>query len=250
MLFYQGFCWTQSCLYVRFGHILYAYVFSIWKYKISTTKIWSQIFLDRFCSSFVFKSRICLVLGFWWHLYKSLYLSLSWCWFLYCTLCRLSTEFSGNSKQGLYFCCKVWTLAVFLEAVETYISDYFHWEQVKKWKYTNLSQNKRPKSNNFPKVCSYLCLSVDRSVYRSSASHLFSNLFVSSKMLFLIEFFSRGFVGHSLGPCITCLHVHMLQSRVWFILNIISVMAGISSRLMLHNIIICTALFENLKLHL
>ena len=187
--------------------------------KISTTKIWSQIFLDRFCSSFVFQSRICLVLGFWWHLYKSLYLSLSWCWFLYCTLCRLSTEFSGNSKQGLYFCCKVWTLAVFLEAVETYISDYFHWEQVKKWKYTNLSKNKSPKSNNFPKVCSYLCLSVDRSVYRSSASHLFSNLFVSSKMLFLIEFFSRGFVGHSLGPCITCLHVHMLQSRVWFILK-------------------------------
>ena len=85
-------------------------------------------------------------------------------------------------------------------------------------------------------------------MYRSSASHLFSNLFVSSKVLFLIEFFSRGFVGRSLGPCIICLHVHMLQSWVWFILYIISVMAGILSRLMLHNIIICTVLFENLKL--
>ena len=41
------------------------------------------------------------------YIYKSSNLLLPWCRFLYCNLCSLSTEFSGHSKRGLYFCCKI-----------------------------------------------------------------------------------------------------------------------------------------------
>ena len=37
--------------------------------------------------------------------------------FLYSPLCSHSTEFSGASKPGLYFCCKVQVFAICLEAV-------------------------------------------------------------------------------------------------------------------------------------
>ena len=47
------------------------------------------------------------------------------CWFLYCAFCSLGTEFSGNSKQGLYFHCKVQAFAVFLEALLKLFSDHF-----------------------------------------------------------------------------------------------------------------------------
>ena len=39
------------------------------------------------------------------------------CWFLYCTLCGLGTELSGNSKWGLRFCRKVQAFAISLEAM-------------------------------------------------------------------------------------------------------------------------------------
>ena len=51
------------------------------------------------------------------------------CQFLYCGLRSLSTEFSGNSKQGLYFHCKVQVFTIFLEAMLKLFSDYFCWEQ-------------------------------------------------------------------------------------------------------------------------
>ena len=49
---------------------------------------------------------------------KSCDLLLPYCWFLYCTLCSLSTEFSGNSKQGLYFHCKVQAFTFYWSCVE------------------------------------------------------------------------------------------------------------------------------------
>ena len=49
--------------------------------------------------------------------------------FLYCAFCSLGTEFSGNSKQGLYFHCKVQVFAVFLEALLKLFPGHFHWEQ-------------------------------------------------------------------------------------------------------------------------
>ena len=70
-----------------------------------------------FCGSFVFRSGICPVLGLRWHMCESHDLMLPQCQFLYCALCRLCTEFLGNSKWGLYFLCKVWSFIISLEAM-------------------------------------------------------------------------------------------------------------------------------------
>ena len=74
-----------------------------------------------FCSSFVFQSGICPVPGFLVvHTYMCKSLLMFHCFgvgFLYSALCSHSTEFSGTSKPGLYFCCKVQVFAICLEAV-------------------------------------------------------------------------------------------------------------------------------------
>ena len=41
----------------------------------------------------------------------------------------LALNSQAISKQGLYFCCKVWAVLFFVEAVFKLFSDYFHWEQ-------------------------------------------------------------------------------------------------------------------------
>ena len=82
-----------------------------------------------FCGLFVFQSGICPVLGLPWQLCKSCNLLLPICQFPYGTLCCLGTEFSGSSKRGLCFHCRVRAFALFLETVWKLFSDYFHWEQ-------------------------------------------------------------------------------------------------------------------------
>ena len=46
----------------------------------------------------------------------NVFIVLASCWFLYCALYSLDSEFSGSSMVGLYFCCKVWAFTIFLEA--------------------------------------------------------------------------------------------------------------------------------------
>jgi len=74
-----------------------------------------------FCGLFVFQSRICPVLSFQWRMCRSCDLLLPWCLFLNFTLCGLITEFSGSSKQGLYFHRKLQVFAIF----QGDLSDFF-----------------------------------------------------------------------------------------------------------------------------
>ena len=92
----------QTCLLIWFGCIFGHLNFEHTKIGFFSNKKHTQIFLDTFYGSFVFQSRICPIVGFWWHMCKSRDIL---CRFLYCTLCSLGAEFSGNSKPGLYFCC-------------------------------------------------------------------------------------------------------------------------------------------------
>ena len=66
---------TKICLLIWFGHILYTKIFSIQEYD-DLKKIWSSILLDIFCSSSVFQSWTCPVLGFPWCMCKCHNLSL------------------------------------------------------------------------------------------------------------------------------------------------------------------------------
>ena len=56
-------------------------------------------------------------------------------------ICSISTEFLGNSKQGLYFCCKVQeAFAIFLEALLKLVSDQFQNNKMK-WKRNESTPN-------------------------------------------------------------------------------------------------------------
>ena len=130
-------------------------------------QIWSEIFLDTFCSllssqkfaQFLVFSGTC----------KSCDLLLPYCQFLYCTLCSLSTEFSGSSKQGLYFPCKVQAFNLLLEPCWNYFHIIFllqiKWNR-KEMKILSLffwGGGGEVKFKTFLKMYFYLYLSVNRS---------------------------------------------------------------------------------------
>ena len=156
----------------------------IWAYFVcpNTTRKYEEEkrkkILNMFCSSLVFQSRICPVLGFRWHMIKSHNLSLSQGWFQYCALCGLSTEFSGNSKWGLYCCREIWAFRFFpgshVKISFRLVSLRIKWngkEMEKKWKY--FSKN----TTIVFKVYSYLYLSVNRSRHITS-SELYWDYFI------------------------------------------------------------------------
>ena len=115
----------QTCLLVWFVCILRTKIWSIYIYIYiyENTKImrgkkeWSEIFLDILCGSFVFRSRICPVLGF--LCGTCLSLVTTHCHsFAFCIALSVASALnSGNSKPGLYFHCKVQAFTVFLEAM-------------------------------------------------------------------------------------------------------------------------------------
>ena len=84
-------------MHIWYGHILYA----------------KNIILNisRYALHFVFQSRICPVVGVQEHMCKSHHHSVGFS----IALRSLGTEFSGNSKWGLCFSCKVWAFAIFPE---------------------------------------------------------------------------------------------------------------------------------------
>ena len=54
-----AFICKQTCILMQFGHILYAYIFSIWKYKNRKKKEQNQIFWDMFGGLFIFQFAVC-----------------------------------------------------------------------------------------------------------------------------------------------------------------------------------------------
>ena len=74
---------------------------------------------------------------------ESHHILLTSCHFVYCTLCSLSTEFSGNSRWCLYFCCQIQVFAILLEALLKLLWIIFTKNKVKwKRKYSDFSRKK------------------------------------------------------------------------------------------------------------